>query len=160
MAHGITLSPTGQPCKRCTCNYGVLVCEEPKCNCSMPGTELNKCCPQCDPQLACNHQELTNVRLMHGEKWSYQCETCECLYGEIDCWDMKCPPLPCENAIQSPEDCCPHCDDLCQMDNNNASISGRPCPFAGRLFESGAQFADPNDPCVACNCKVSSNCNN
>ncbi|XP_031339146.1 protein kinase C-binding protein NELL1-like isoform X5 [Photinus pyralis] len=150
--HGKTVSPVGQPCRRCECNYGVITCREPTCNCSLPGSGQNSCCPQCDRQLACKHQELSDVILMHGERWSYQCQTCECLYGEVDCWDMKCPPLLCDNPIQAPGDCCPHCDDLCSF--GNMSLSGKPCTFAGRLYESGAQFADPNDPCVACNCKV------
>lgn len=153
IADGMTRSPRDEPCKTCTCNSGVLNCEQPKCNCSIPNAHLNKCCPQCDRQLSCSHQELTDVKLMHGEQWSYQCQTCECLNGEIDCWDMKCPPLPCDNPIQSPGDCCPHCDDLCPMGNN--SSSGEPCPFAGRLYESGSQFTDPNDPCVTCKCTVS-----
>ncbi|KAF5270123.1 hypothetical protein FQA39_LY08535 [Lamprigera yunnana] len=150
--HGNTVSPTGQPCRRCQCDYGVITCREPACNCSLPGSNQNACCPQCDRQLACKHQELSDVILMHGERWSYQCQTCECLYGEVDCWDMKCPPLLCDNPIQAPGDCCPHCDDLCSF--GNTSTTGKPCTFAGRLYESGAQFADPNDPCVSCNCKV------
>lgn len=91
---------------------------------------------------------------MHGERWSYQCQTCECLYGEVDCWEMKCPPLPCENPIQSPGDCCPHCNDMCSPGNNGSHL-GKPCIFAGKMYKSGAQFANPSDPCAACNCKVS-----
>lgn len=100
IADGSAFSPPGQPCRRCTCNRGVMNCEEPRCNCSLPGIEQNKCCPQCDKQLACRHQELSDVILMHGERWSYQCQTCECLYGEIDCWEMNCPPLTCDNPSQ------------------------------------------------------------
>lgn len=156
IAHGITISPAGKPCQRCTCNYGVMTCEEPKCNCSLQGTHLNPCCPQCNPRFACSHQEITDVRFMHGEKWSYQCQTCECLSGEVDCWDMKCPPLPvtCDNPIQAPGDCCPYCADLCES-NLNGSSSEKPCHHFGRFYESGAQFADPKDPCTSCNCKVS-----
>ncbi|XP_015834978.1 protein kinase C-binding protein NELL1 isoform X2 [Tribolium castaneum] len=152
LAHGLSLSPQKDPCQTCTCNYGVITCDKPHCNCSLPGSSQNPCCPQCDKKHACKHQELTDVVLMHGEQWSYQCQTCECLYGEVDCWEMKCPPLLCDNPVQAIGDCCPHCDDLCPL--GNASTWGQPCTFAGRMYESGAQFADPNDPCVSCNCKV------
>jgi hypothetical protein len=153
VAHGLSLSPQQDPCQSCTCDRGVMKCEKPRCNCSLPGSRQNRCCPQCDERHACKHQELPDVVLMHGEQWSYQCQTCECLYGEVDCWEMKCPPLLCDNPVQAIGDCCPHCDDLCPM--GNVSAWGQPCTFAGRMYESGAQFADPNDPCVACNCKVS-----
>lgn len=112
----MTVNPVGHPCRRCTCNYGVITCDDPKCNCSLPGAEENNCCPQCDKSKACVHQELTDVILMHGERWSYQCQTCECLHGEVDCWEMKCPPLLCDHPIQAPGDCCPHCED-CTVGN-------------------------------------------
>lgn len=53
---GKSFSPPGKPCHRCSCNRGVLKCEEPKCNCSLPGARENNCCPQCDYSKACHHQ--------------------------------------------------------------------------------------------------------
>lgn len=154
VANGTTLAPPGRPCERCTCINGVMRCVEPACNCSLPSAARDKCCPQCDPALACNHQEFPQVVLMHGEKWSYQCQTCECLNGEVDCWDLKCPLLPCANPIQDPGDCCPRCAaEICP--SGNGTRTGEPCPYNGVKYESGAQFSDVNDPCSVCNCQVS-----
>ncbi|XP_018330194.1 protein kinase C-binding protein NELL1 [Agrilus planipennis] len=150
--HGSSVLPKNNSCQRCTCSYGVVTCRDPTCNCSIPGMAQNPCCPQCNPELACRHQELPEVLLMHNEKWSYQCQTCECLFGEIDCWDLACPPLSCDNRVQSPGDCCPHCDDPCFF--GNVSVSGKPCTYLDRTYDSGAQFIDPHNPCSSCNCKV------
>lgn len=77
--NGMTVTPQSAPCKRCTCQSGVLSCSEPECDCSKPGSERNRCCPQCDPKAACKHQELRHVVFRSGERWIYQCQTCECL---------------------------------------------------------------------------------
>ncbi|CAH1159443.1 unnamed protein product [Phaedon cochleariae] len=151
--HGVSVLPKNDPCKSCTCDKGVMTCAKPKCDCSLPGSGENPCCPQCNTKHACRHQELPEVILKHGEQWSYQCQNCECLYGEIDCWNMKCPPLLCDNPVLNPEDCCPHCENPCSMGTGNASSPGQPCPFAGKIYESGAHIIDPKDPCTACDCK-------
>ncbi|XP_022912486.1 protein kinase C-binding protein NELL1-like isoform X2 [Onthophagus taurus] len=154
--HDQYVIPEDKPCTRCSCNYGVVTCEEPACNCSLPGSETNECCPQCNPKLGCRHQKLSNVIFRHGEHWSYDCQHCECERGEIDCWDMKCPPLPCKNPIKGDSDCCPHCDDfdLCSLGNVSLAASGRPCFYHGKQYNSGAQILNPDDPCVSCDCKV------
>nr|CAD7404176.1 unnamed protein product [Timema poppensis] len=75
--------------------------------------------------------------------------------GEIDCWPMECPPFMCSEPILTPGDCCPRCDDdPCALDSTgNTSTGGLPCTYAGRLYDSGTQWRDPNDKCTACNCK-------
>ncbi|CAH0560230.1 unnamed protein product [Brassicogethes aeneus] len=143
-------------CERCTCTKGVMECERRRCDCAQPGAADDECCPQCSARFSCRHQELTEVVLRHGEQWSYQCQTCECEYGEVDCWDMRCPPLLCDNPVTSSGDCCPHCGDPCPM--GNVSGTGQQCVYMGRMYESGAQFADPNDTCVTCNCKDGALC--
>ncbi|KAK9708476.1 von Willebrand factor type C domain [Popillia japonica] len=130
----------------CTCNFGVVTCEKPTCDCSVPGNSQNICCPQCNPQLGCRHQELRNVILMHGEHWSYDCQHCECENGEIDCWDMQCPPLACANPIKGETDCCPHCDDFDLCSFGNTTYTGQPCHHEGIQYNA-------DDPCVACKCK-------
>lgn len=87
-------------------------------------------------------------------RWSYQCQTCECLHGEVDCWELKCPPLVCHNPIHSPGDCCPHCRDFCSFGGNPTTL-GNNCTLHNRLYPSGMQFVDPQDPCVTCKCQVS-----
>lgn len=155
--HGKSVSPYNQPCRRCECEHGVMTCREPTCDCSQRGSENNKCCPQCDPNAVCTHQELRQVVFRSGERWIYQCQTCECLSGQVDCWDMDCPPLTCSDPVLAPGDCCPRCDnDPCSLDaEDNSTGVGQPCTYAGRLYDSGTQWADPDDRCTACNCKVS-----
>nr|CAI5828322.1 unnamed protein product [Callosobruchus analis] len=132
IAHGVAVAPKNDPCQTCTCDRGIMRCEEPKCDCSLitfttvPSSKTNSsegvigppasCCPQCDPRLACRHQELTGV---------------------VDCFETRCPPLhSCERPVRSPEDCCPHCEDSCAYAsaNNNAP---RGCEFSAALCELG-----------------------
>lgn len=80
VGNGLTVSPAGQPCRRCECSSGVISCRDPICDCSVRGgSASDKCCPQCDPSAACTHQELKHVIFRSGERWIYQCQTCECL---------------------------------------------------------------------------------
>ena len=78
-----TIRPRNQPCSSCTCSKGVITCSEDPCDCSKwRGSEESKlCCPQCDPEQSCQHQELKHVTFKSGEQWIYQCQTCECLVG-------------------------------------------------------------------------------
>lgn len=77
--NGETLAPSGNPCRRCICQDGVITCKDPVCDCSAPGSRRDKCCPQCNPTASCRHQELHNLVFRSGERWIYQCQTCECL---------------------------------------------------------------------------------
>ncbi|XP_071871639.1 protein kinase C-binding protein NELL1 isoform X1 [Bombus fervidus] len=156
-----TLAPAGNPCRRCTCKDGVITCKDPICDCSAPGSHRDKCCPQCDPAASCRHQELHHLVFRSGERWIYQCQTCECLYGEIDCWQMECPPVTCSNPVTEDGDCCPRCeDDPCarELPGNGTSVSvltrPRPCSYSGIIHDSGSSWQDPNDKCTTCECKV------
>ncbi|CAL7939004.1 unnamed protein product [Xylocopa violacea] len=159
--NGDTLAPTGNPCRRCTCKDGVITCRDPICDCSAPGSHRDKCCPQCDPAASCRHQELHHLVFRSGERWIYQCQTCECLYGEIDCWQMECPPVTCSNPVTEDGDCCPRCeDDPCarELPGNGTSLSvltrPRPCSYSGIIHNSGSSWQDPHDKCTTCECKV------
>ncbi|XP_076249643.1 protein kinase C-binding protein NELL1 [Calliopsis andreniformis] len=158
--NGETLSPAGNPCRRCTCKDGVITCRDPICDCSAPGSHRDKCCPQCDPAASCRHQELHHLVFRSGERWIYQCQTCECLYGEIDCWQMECPPVTCSNPVTEEGDCCPRCeDDPCarELPGNGTSLSvltrPRPCSYSGIIHDSGSSWQDPHDKCTTCECK-------
>ncbi|XP_057341580.1 protein kinase C-binding protein NELL1-like isoform X2 [Microplitis mediator] len=157
-----TFAPAGNPCRQCTCKDGVVTCRDPICDCSAPSSRRDKCCPQCDPAASCRHQELHHLVFRSGERWIYQCQTCECLYGEIDCWQMECPPVTCSNPVTEDGDCCPRCeDDPCARENhiNSTSYSSssghpQPCSYAGIIHESGSAWQDPHDKCTTCECKV------
>ncbi|KYN34519.1 Protein kinase C-binding protein NELL1 [Trachymyrmex septentrionalis] len=160
VTNGDTLAPSGNPCRRCTCQDGVITCKDPVCDCSAPGSHRDKCCPQCNPAASCRHQELHHLVFRSGERWIYQCQTCECLYGEIDCWQMECPPVTCSNPVTEEGDCCPRCeDDPCAREVlvNGTSFTvpsrPRPCSYAGIVHDSGSSWQDPHDKCTTCECK-------
>ncbi|RLU24290.1 hypothetical protein DMN91_002378 [Ooceraea biroi] len=159
--NGDVLAPAGNPCRRCTCQDGVITCKDPVCDCSAPGSHRDKCCPQCDPAASCRHQELHHLVFRSGERWIYQCQTCECLYGEIDCWQMECPPVTCSNPVTEEGDCCPRCeDDPCAREvlanGTLLTVPSRPqpCSYAGIIHDSGSSWQDPYDKCTTCECKV------
>lgn len=79
MMNGETVPQAGNPCRSCTCKNGVVTCKDPVCDCSAPGSRTDKCCPQCDPAASCRHQDLHYLIFRSGERWIYQCQTCECL---------------------------------------------------------------------------------
>ncbi|CAA9997310.1 unnamed protein product [Nesidiocoris tenuis] len=71
--------------------------------------------------------------------------------GEIDCWEVECPPVWCESTILSTSDCCPRCpfEPTC----NSSSSSCRAGPgLPGRYFQP-KPWSDINT-CSSCNCKV------
>lgn len=82
-------------------------------------------------------------------------------YGEIDCWQMECPPLTCSNPVTEDGDCCPRCeDDPCRrvLPGNDTSLEdvtrARPCSYSGIIYDSGSSWQDPHDKCTTCECKV------
>ncbi|XP_076060602.1 protein kinase C-binding protein NELL1-like isoform X1 [Oratosquilla oratoria] len=111
--NGDVWTPEGSPCAQCVCNEGRVTCDRFMCDCSDPRVNVS-CCPHCDPRASCSHQQEAHVSFRSGQRWIYQCQTCECLYGEVDCWPLECPPPHCENPQHIPGDCCLRCpDDPC-----------------------------------------------
>ncbi|XP_063701263.1 protein kinase C-binding protein NELL2-like [Culicoides brevitarsis] len=155
---GGKVSPRNQPCKVCTCSRGVITCEETPCNCSTwrRGSARDLCCPQCDPRESCQHQELKHVTFRSGEQWIYQCQTCECLYGEFDCWKLECPPITCQNPLPLlPGECCPRCPgDMCGLGNSTETCLYEKLPYSSGQSSSSYEHSSKN--CASCTCKVSS----
>ncbi|XP_020277474.1 protein kinase C-binding protein NELL1-like isoform X2 [Pseudomyrmex gracilis] len=158
--NGESVAPANNSCSICTCQDGVISCKDPVCDCSIPGSHMNKCCPQCDPKASCRHQELHHLVFRSKERWIYQCQTCECMRGEIDCWPLECPPVTCSDPVTENGDCCPRChDDPCgrEVPTNGISLTvpshPRPCSYAGVIHSSGSSWQDPHDKCTTCECK-------
>ncbi|KAG6453540.1 hypothetical protein O3G_MSEX008217 [Manduca sexta] len=92
-------------CRVCACAAGVATCARATCLCDthnyttpVSSTESPAptaiapaaCCPHCEPRFHCRHQEMHHVTFRSGERWLYQCQICECLLGEVDCWEPEC----------------------------------------------------------------------
>lgn len=82
-------------------------------------------------------------------------------YGEIDCWQIECPPVTCLNPVTEDGDCCPRCeDDPCareiSINDSSVEISSQPqpCSYSGIMHDSGSSWQDPYDKCTTCDCKV------
>lgn len=137
-------------CTTCACRNGVVDCRKARCDCSDPRTDL-ECCPQCDRSTFCEHQEAP-VKFANGERWIYQCQICECLFGEVDCWSMECPHVACSNPVQRAGDCCPYCEnDPCDT-GPNRTRSPRGCTYKERLYQTGERVPLAQDPCTSCKC--------
>ncbi|XP_050561369.1 protein kinase C-binding protein NELL1 isoform X1 [Spodoptera frugiperda] len=102
MADGASWSEAGG-CRACACAAGVASCRLAACACdlldnhttalqstSLPSLAPASCCPHCEARFHCRHQEMHHVTFRSGERWLYQCQICECLLGEVDCWEPEC----------------------------------------------------------------------
>ncbi|KAH9497372.1 Thrombospondin N-terminal -like domains containing protein, partial [Dermatophagoides farinae] len=160
------------PCTICQCVKGVVSCEPKKCDCSQKNSIDSQCCPEChsySSKKVCYHQENHHLVYKNGERWTYECETCECMNGEIDCWN-ECPQINCLNAIRIPGDCCLRCeDDPCQSESSSSSSSSLKsdsliynnftglagCRHQNHQYRSGQQIDLIKDKCATCLCQVS-----
>ena len=75
-------------CSTCHCSEGVVRCEAKECDCSDVQMHLDghqqHCCPQCSgvagrSAKVCLHQEDRMKVFSSGERWNYDCQTCECM---------------------------------------------------------------------------------
>lgn len=96
-----------------------------------------------------------------GETWYSNCQTCECLNGETDCWSIDCPPVNCHNAYLQPGDCCYRCpgaqesrpEDRCTHWHKNGTFSE--CHLLQDTIQSGTRVTLPHSNCISCKCQVS-----
>nr|CAJ2313428.1 protein kinase C-binding protein NELL1-like [Metisa plana] len=106
--------PEADGCQRCLCAAGVVSCSRTPCGCDTPGNLTDSsmvsagaevapaaCCAHCDPRYHCRHQEMHHVTFRSGDRWLYQCQICECLLGEVDCWEPHC-----EEGSEAAGACC------------------------------------------------------
>ncbi|KAL4709358.1 hypothetical protein ACJJTC_007090, partial [Scirpophaga incertulas] len=113
MADGAQWAEAGG-CQMCACAAGVATCRRALCACDLhdnittvvSSTETSallapaECCPHCNPQYHCRHQEMHHVTFRSGERWLYQCQICECLLGEVDCWEPEALHYPTRTTTQ------------------------------------------------------------
>uniref|UniRef100_A0A8C5NRY9 Protein kinase C-binding protein NELL1 n=1 Tax=Junco hyemalis TaxID=40217 RepID=A0A8C5NRY9_JUNHY len=142
-------------CSVCSCKDGSIFCRRTACDCGSPSADLF-CCPECDTRVTsqCLHQ--SGQRLYRsGDNWTYSCQHCRCLEGEVDCWPLQCPALSCEYTAMSEGECCPHCvSDPCLADSITYDIR-KTCPDGyGITRLSGAVWTMVGSPCTTCKCKV------
>ncbi|XP_071078642.1 protein kinase C-binding protein NELL2-like isoform X3 [Haliotis cracherodii] len=159
--NGDTWLSTVDKCLACTCQSGVTTCHKKKCDCG--DTEVdNDCCPYCNLTAQCPHQEFS-LFMQNGERWTFQCQTCECLQGEIDCWPLECPDDQCHNMVQEKGDCCPRCIDDNPCINPNLGLGGQDhsttkCMYLNHQFGHGDSWVLESDKCTSCECKAGHIC--
>ncbi|XP_043204643.1 protein kinase C-binding protein NELL1-like isoform X4 [Amphibalanus amphitrite] len=151
--HGSSWPDSERACHTCLCLDGVTTCQPRPCDCSDPDVDVT-CCPKCDSSSGCFHQTRPNVRFRNGDRWLHQCQLCECLAGEIDCWQQQCPPVACSNPVWPEGDCCPRCeDDPCAAPANRSTAA--PCNIAAppQALASAAHWRTLQAHCPDCRCK-------
>ncbi|KAG7517025.1 chordin 2 [Solea senegalensis] len=87
------------------------------------------------------------------------CMRCVCTEtGHVKCNTIKCPPLPCENPVAVPQQCCPRCTDGPRIPAGlRASV--RSCRYNGSIYQPGETFtkhdlfpSKQSNQCAMCSC--------
>ncbi|XP_068050284.1 protein kinase C-binding protein NELL1 isoform X5 [Anomalospiza imberbis] len=146
-------------CSVCSCKDGRIFCRRTACDCRNPSADLF-CCPECDTRVTSQCLDQTGHKLYRsGDNWTYSCQQCRCLEGEVDCWPLQCPALNCEYTAISEGECCPHCvSDPCLADSITYDIR-KTCPDDfGITRLSGAVWTMVGSPCTTCKCKNGNVC--
>ncbi|XP_070541388.1 protein kinase C-binding protein NELL2-like isoform X2 [Ptychodera flava] len=144
-------------CYSCTCKDGKADCKPDVCDCSSDTVDL-ECCSHCNFNGQCLHQE-NPVVYDSGDKWTYQCQTCQCQNGRIDCVDKSCADLPCEETVSVVGRCCPLCiDDVCSLDISEELVKSDDdniitCVHEGGIYADGDRWKLEDDACIECTCR-------
>ncbi|KAM4617488.1 protein kinase C-binding protein NELL1 isoform 3-T3 [Discoglossus pictus] len=146
-------------CSVCSCKDGRIYCRRTACDCQNPSVDLF-CCPECDTRETSQCLDQDGHKLYHsGDNWTYSCQQCRCLEGEVDCWPLSCPTLTCEYTAMSEGECCPRCvDDPCLADNITYDIRRTCQDTHGITRLSGSVWTMVGSPCTTCKCKNGSIC--
>ncbi|XP_059080209.1 protein kinase C-binding protein NELL1-like isoform X4 [Tigriopus californicus] len=74
-------------CQECRCEAGRIHCEAIQCHCQQ-GVSSSGCCPQCSQMQPCNMKIQDEFQTFKsGDTWTSDCQACECIDGQVDCWD-------------------------------------------------------------------------
>uniref|UniRef100_A0A8C6Q8A4 Neural EGFL like 2 n=1 Tax=Nothobranchius furzeri TaxID=105023 RepID=A0A8C6Q8A4_NOTFU len=142
-------------CSVCSCQAGQVMCRRMVCDCDNPNADLF-CCPECDPRLSsqCLHQNGL-LTFGSGDTWVENCQQCQCLQGQVDCWPLPCPPVDCEFTVVPEGECCPRCvTDPCQADTIRNDIT-KTCTDEHNISRfSGSSWIKHGTECTLCQCKV------
>ncbi|NP_001336372.1 neural EGFL like 1 L homeolog precursor [Xenopus laevis] len=146
-------------CSVCSCKDGKIFCRRTACDCQNPSVDLF-CCPECDTRVTSQCLDQTGHKVYHsGDNWTYGCQQCQCLEGEVDCWPLTCPILTCEYTTISEGECCSHCvDDPCIADSDPYDISKTCQDPQGITRLGGSVWTMVGSPCTTCKCKNGSVC--
>uniref|UniRef100_A0A8C5PH43 Neural EGFL like 1 n=1 Tax=Leptobrachium leishanense TaxID=445787 RepID=A0A8C5PH43_9ANUR len=164
--HDGTLKRNGQVwtlkddrCSVCSCKDGKIFCRRTACDCQNPSVDLF-CCPECDTRETSQCLDQNGHNLYHsGDNWTYGCQQCRCLEGEVDCWPLTCPARSCEYTAIAEGECCPRCvEDPCLADNITYDIRKTCQDSHGITRLSGAVWTMVGSPCTTCKCKNGSVC--
>ncbi|XP_062403608.1 protein kinase C-binding protein NELL2-like [Sardina pilchardus] len=141
-------------CSVCSCQSGQVMCRRMVCDCENPTVDLF-CCPECDPRLSsqCLHQ---NGLLTYGtgDSWVENCQQCQCLQGEVDCWPLSCPSVDCDFTMVPEGECCARCvTDPCQADTIRNDITKTCTDDHGITRFSGSSWVKHGTECTLCQCK-------
>ncbi|XP_030056570.1 protein kinase C-binding protein NELL1 [Microcaecilia unicolor] len=146
-------------CSVCSCKDGKIFCRRNACDCQNPNVDLY-CCPECDTRATsqCLHQNGHKL-YRSGDNWTYSCQQCRCLEGEVDCWPLTCPSLSCEYTAISEGECCPRCvTDPCLADSIAYDIRKTCLDAYGITRLSGSIWTMTGSPCTTCKCKNGNVC--
>ncbi|KAK6488158.1 kielin/chordin-like protein isoform X1 [Huso huso] len=138
-----TFHSPSDPCQRCSCLHGNVVCTTvvcPQTTCNNPLTKPGQCCPECP---VCSYFGKEYAVGVHWPSSTNDCQECACVQGEVRCSEVRCD-VTCSYPSRLPGQCCP----LCQE-----------CFFEGVLYSDGEDFTPDN--CRQCSCNGGNvNCGN
>uniref|UniRef100_A0A670IFP7 Neural EGFL like 1 n=1 Tax=Podarcis muralis TaxID=64176 RepID=A0A670IFP7_PODMU len=142
-------------CSVCSCKDGKIFCRRTTCDCQNPSVDFF-CCPECDTRVTSQCLDQNGHKLYRsGDNWTYSCQQCRCLEGEVDCWPLACPTLTCDFTAISEGECCPRCvSDPCLADNITYDIRKTCQDGYGIARLSGSVWTMLGSPCTTCKCKV------
>lgn len=140
-------------CTSCVCHNGHVLCsiqECPPAPCLSPVKSDGQCCGTC-PEVNSGVSEFdslipcvlpTNHFFPSGASWKEDdCSSCQCINGEISCYNQTCPPTSCEKPILRKGQCCSSC-----IETPPVSV----CEYADEVYMDGDSWYAST--CVTCAC--------